>query len=135
MSTNNQQTGNLPSQSMLHQRYILIEQAGRGGMGAVYQAIDTRMAQRQVAIKVMSQSALSQDEVAGAMARFQQEAAILGSLSHPNLPRIHEAFSEEERTYFVMDYIEGKTLYQLLKEGQWQPMPVSSSIALCTPAL
>jgi len=63
--------------------------------------------------------------VAGAVARFRQEAAILGPLSHPNLPRIYEAFSEQERTYFVMDYIEGKTLYQLLKGGQQQPMPVS----------
>jgi len=125
MSTSNQQTGNLPPQSMLHQRYIIIGQAGRGGMGAVYQAIDTQMAQRQVAIKEMGQSALSKDEVAGAVVRFQQEAAILGSLSHPNLPRIYEAFSEQERTYFVMDYIEGKTLYQLLKGGQQQPMPVS----------
>jgi serine/threonine-protein kinase len=62
--------------------------------------------------------------MAVAMARFQQEAAILGSLSHPNLPRIHEVFSEQERTYFVMDYIDGKTLYQLLKERQRQPMPV-----------
>jgi len=125
MSTSNQQTGNLPPQSMLHQRYIIIGQAGRGGMGAVYQAIDTQMAQRQVAIKEMGQSILSKDEVAGAVVRFQQEAAILGSLSHPNLPRIYEAFSEQERTYFVMDYIEGKTLYQLLKGGQQQPIPVS----------
>jgi serine/threonine protein kinase len=125
MSTSNEQTGNLPPQSMLHQRYIVIGQAGRGGMGAVYQAIDTRMAQRQVAIKEMGQSALSQDQVAVAMARFQQEVAILGSLSHPNLPRIYDAFSGQERIYFVMDYIEGKTFHQLLKEGQWQPMPVS----------
>jgi len=125
MSTSNQQTGNLPLQSMLHQRYIILGQAGRGGMGAVYQAVDTHIVQRQVAIKEMGQSALSKDQVAVAMARFQQEAAILGSLSHPNLPRIYDAFSEQERTYFVMDYIDGKTLYQLLKEGQQQPMPVS----------
>jgi len=110
---------------MLHQRYIIIGQAGRGGMGAVYQAVDTHIAQRQVAIKEMGQSALSKDQVAVAMVRFQQEAAILGSLSHPNLPHIYDAFSEQERTYFVMDYIDGKTLYQLLKEGQQQPMPVS----------
>lgn len=125
MSTRNQQTGNLPPQSMLHQRYIIVGQAGRGGMGAVYQAIDTRIAQRQVAIKEMGQSALGKDEVAGAMARFQQEATILRSLSHPNLPRIYETFSEQDRTYFVMDYIEGKTLHQLLNEGQRQPMLVS----------
>ena len=135
MSTNNQQTGNLPPQTILNQRYIIRRQAGRGGMGAVYQAIDTHMEQRPIAIKEMGQSALSKEEVAEAMARFQKEAIILGSLSHPNLPRIYEAFSEQERTYFVMDYIEGKTLYQLLKEGQWQPLPASQvlhyAIQLC----
>src|SRR4051794_23876568 len=135
MSTNNQQTGNLPPQTILDQRYIIRRLAGRGGMGAVYQAIDTQMKQRQIAIKEMGQSALSKEEVAEAMARFQQEAIILGSLSHPNLPRIYQAFSEQERTYLVMDYIEGKTLYQLLKEGQWQPLPTSQvlgyAIQLC----
>src|SRR6266852_1438846 len=113
---------------MLHQRYLIIGQAGRGGMGAVYQAVDTHIVQRQVAIKEMGQSALSKDQMAVAMARFQQEAAILGSLSHPNLPHIYDAFSEQERTYFVMDYIDGKTLYQMLKEGQQQPMPVSQAL-------
>lgn len=125
MSIRDQQTGNLPPQSMLHQRYVIIRQAGRGGMGVVYQAIDTQTGQRQVAIKEMGQSALGKDEVAGAIERFQREAAILGSLSHPNLPHIYETFSEQERTYFVMDYIEGKTLHQLLDERQRQPIPVT----------
>ncbi len=109
---------------MLQNRYIIVGQAGRGGMGAVYQAIDTRIGQRRVAIKEMSQAQLSETGLAQATARFQQEAAMLGSLSHPNLPRIYDAFSEQERTYLVMDYIEGKTLHLILQEAQGQPLPV-----------
>lgn len=125
MSTPHNQTGRLSPQSMLQQRYIIIEQAGRGGMGAVYLATDTRIANRRIAIKEMSQAHLNDEELPQATARFQQEAAMLGSLSHPNLPRIYDAFSEQERSYLVMDYIEGKTLYQILKEVKGQPLPVA----------
>lgn len=124
MSTYNNQTGRLSPQSTLQQRYIIAGQAGRGGMGAVYVATDTRVAHRRVAIKEMSQANLSEEDLPEATARFQQEAMMLGSLSHPNLPRIYDAFSENGRSYLVMDYIEGKTLFQILKEAHGQPLPV-----------
>jgi serine/threonine protein kinase len=124
MSTYNNQTGRLSPQSSLQQRYIIAGQAGRGGMGAVYVATDTRVAHRRVAIKEMSQANLSEEDLPEATARFQQEAMMLGSLSHPNLPRIYDAFSENGRSYLVMDYIEGKTLFQILKEAHGQPLPV-----------
>src|SRR6266705_2698399 len=124
MSTYEHQTGRLVPQSLLQQRYIIIEQAGRGGMGAVYQAIDTRVGSRRVAIKEMSQGQLSEAELAEATARFQHEAALLGSLHHPNLPGISDAFSERGRSYLVMDFIDGKTLLQLLKESGGRPLPV-----------
>jgi serine/threonine protein kinase len=124
MSTSNQQTGKLPPQSFLHGRYLIVGQRGRGGMSVVYEAVDTQMAQRRVAVKEMSLSNTDEQDLPVALARFQQEATILEALSHPNLPRIHDAFSEDERSYFVMDYIEGKTLYQLLRDRQGQPLPV-----------
>src|SRR5437764_13759552 len=124
MSTYEHQTGRLAPQSLLQQRYIIVEQAGRGGMGAVYQAIDTRVGSRRVAIKEMSQGLLSEDELAPASQRFQHQAACLGSLHHPNLPRISDAFSERGRSYLVMDFIEGKTLLQLLKESGGRAFPV-----------
>jgi len=124
MSTFNNQTGRLSPQSLLQQRYIIVRQAGKGGMGAVYQATDVRLAHRSVAIKEMSQGHLSPEELAGATARFQQEASMLGALSHPNLPRIYDAFSENGRFYLVMDFIEAKTLQQILRQGKGQPLPV-----------
>ena len=87
MSIYENQTGRLPRQSMLQQRYLIVGPAGRGGMSAVYQAIDTQSGSRHVAIKEMSQGRLNMDEITAAMDRFQQEADLLGSLHHPNLPR------------------------------------------------
>lgn len=124
MSTPDSVTGRLPPQTLLRQRYLIIGLVGQGGMGAVYQAIDTPVAHRRVAVKEMSQAYLNEDERAGAEMRFLSEAALLGSLAHPGLPRVYEAFSERGRLYLVMDFIEGKTLSQLLKEGGGHPLPV-----------
>ena len=125
MSTYDNQTGRLPPQARLQQHYIIVGQAGKGGMGAVYQAIDTRgMNGRRVAIKEMSQGHLNDEELREASAQFQHEATMLSRLSHPNLPRIYNAFNENGRSYLVMDFIEGKTLFQLLKESGNRPLPV-----------
>jgi len=124
MSTYDNQTGRLAPQSMLHQRYLIVGQAGRGGMSAVYQAVDTLSRNRHVAIKEMSQGHLSSSELAEATARFQQEAALLRSLQHPNLPRIYDGFSEYGRSYLVMEFIDGKTLLQMLKDSGGRPLPI-----------
>jgi serine/threonine protein kinase len=120
---------------MLHQRYRVVAQVGRGGMSAVYQAEDTLSGNHHVALKEMSQGHLNTNELAGATARFQQEAALLGSLHHPNLPAIYEAFSEDGRSYLVMEYIEGKTLLQMLKDSGGRPLPTAQvldyAIQLC----
>lgn len=135
MSTYDNQTGRLAPQSMLHQRYLIVGQAGRGGMSAVYQAVDTLSGNRHVAIKEMSQGHLDSSELAEATSRFQQEAALLRSLQHPNLPRIYDGFSEFGRSYLVMEYIDGKTLLQMLKESGGRPLPIplvlSYAIQLC----
>jgi len=110
---------------MLRQRYLVVGPAGRGGMSAVYQAVDTQYGNRLVAIKEMSQGQLNANELAEATARFQQEARLLASLQHPNLPRIYDAFSEYGRSYLVMDYIDGKTLLQLLKDAGRRPLQVA----------
>jgi serine/threonine protein kinase len=125
MSIFENHTGRLPPQFLLQQRYVIVEQAGKGGMGAVYQAVDTRDSHRRVAIKEMSQGHLSDAELAEATAQFQREAALLGRLSHPNLPHIYDAFNERGRSYLVMDFIDGKTLLQLLKESGLRPLPVA----------
>ena len=135
MSTYDNKTGKLAPQSILHQRYLIVGQAGRGGMSAVYQAVDTQFGNHHVAIKEMSQGNLSMHEIAEATARFQQEADLLGSLHHPNLPIIYDGFSEDGRSFLVMEYIDGKTLLQMLKDTGGRPLPVVNvldyAIQLC----
>src|SRR6266487_295400 len=125
MTTSNNQTGRLSPQSMLQGRYIIAGQVGRGGMGAVYAASDTRIGQRRVAIKEMSQANLDEAGLRAATERFQLEARMLASMQHPNLPHIYDAFSEQGRSYLVMDYIEGQNLHQVLKALNGQPLPVA----------
>lgn len=111
---NSSLTGLLTQRSMLKQRYIILSQAGRGGFGAVYKASDTQFGNRLVAIKEMSQNTLDAQEFAEAMAAFKREAMLLAGLTHPNLPRIYEQFTDTGRSYLVMDFIEGTTLEELL---------------------
>lgn len=129
MSAYENQTGRLAPQSLLQHRYLIVGLAGRGGMSAVYQTLDTRIGNRRVAIKEMSQGHLSDPDLANATERFQHEAKLLGSLQHPNLPRVYDAFSEQGRSYLVMEYLEGKTLLQVLRENDARPIPVAQAVA------
>jgi serine/threonine protein kinase len=99
---------------LLHSRYTIVSQVGTGGFGAVYKAKDTLFSHRLVAIKEMNQDGLSSRELAEATVAFEREALLLSKLTHPNLPRIHDHFSEHGRSYVVMDYIAGDTLEDYL---------------------
>ena len=125
-------TGKLTQQHMLKQRYIVLAQIGRGGFGAVYRATDTQFGGRHVAIKEMSQNNLSAQELLDAATSFHREAMMLASLTHPNLPRIYEQFTDTGRSYLVMDFIEGETLEETLQHKQ---LPIEQiltmSIQLC----
>src|SRR5213080_1110222 len=117
-------TGSLPEQTLLGDRYQLLSRIGQGGMGAVYKATDTRLADRVVAIKEMSKAGLPAALMAEAEASFEREATLLAKLSHPNLPGIYDHFTENERTYLVMQFIEGETLEEFLEHTGGDPLPV-----------
>jgi serine/threonine protein kinase len=108
--------GPLVPSYLLHLRYSITRQIGTGGFGAVYQAKDTLFSNRLVAIKEMSQDGLNAQELAEATAAFEREALLLADLIHPNLPRIHDHFSEYGRSYVVMDFIAGDTLEDYLNK-------------------
>src|ERR1051326_2366375 len=101
--------GNLLANQTLKGRYRLLHLVGKGGFGAVYQAEDTELGDRPVAVKEMSQHGLSAAELVEATAAFHQEALLLAKLTHPNLPRIYEQFEESGHWYLVMDFMEGET--------------------------
>ncbi len=124
------------SGTLLKQRYRLLTQIGKGGFGAVYRAEDTELGDRKVAIKEMSQRGLAPEELQEAMQNFRQEALLLAGLTHPNLPRIYEQFSEGGHWYLVMDFIEGETLETHLNRAPGGRLPVPEvlkiAIQLCT---
>ncbi|MBX5456337.1 MAG: serine/threonine protein kinase [Thermogemmatispora sp.] len=112
----NAQTGRLGRNTLLHKRYIILRVIGQGGMGAVYQARDTKRGEI-CAVKEMSLSSVPPSEQGKALENFLAEATILSRLSHPNLPAFTDFFSEGERHFLVMEYIDGKTLEELLEEN------------------
>lgn len=83
-------------------------------MGAVYMAQDTQLGDRPVAVKEMSTSRLTPQEVPSAVEQFRHEAYLLASLHHSYLPAIYEHFFENDRWYLVMSFIEGQTLQAAL---------------------
>ncbi len=128
-------TGLLTPNHLLKQRYYILKQVGKGGMGAVYQAEDTLFGNRPVAIKEMGQSGLSQQELADAINAFKHEAYLLAGLDHQHLPKIYDYFSDTGRWYFVMEFIEGETLEEYLGQagGRLSPEAVLNiGIQLCS---
>src|SRR5450432_39353 len=117
-------TGTLPEQTLLNSRYQLETRIGQGGMGAVYKAIDTRFNNRTIAVKEMSRAGLQPGRVQEAEESFEREAHLLADLLHPNLPRIYDHFSENERSYLVMDFIEGLTLEDYYEKADGSPLPL-----------
>ncbi|HJT58056.1 MAG TPA: serine/threonine-protein kinase [Ktedonobacteraceae bacterium] len=130
--------GHLTSSYLLHSRYSIVKQIGTGGFGAVYKAKDTLFSNRLVAIKEMNQDGLSPQELAEANIAFEHEALLLTNLIHPNLPRIHDHFSENGCSYVVMDFIDGTTLEDYLSylQKSSQRLPIEQvleiGIQLCT---
>jgi serine/threonine protein kinase len=104
-------TGRLPPRHLLHQRYRLLQTVGQGGMGAVYLAQDTQLGDRLVAVKEMSMSRLTQQQVPQAVEQFKREAHLLADLHHPNLPVIYDYFGEGDRWYLVMSFIQEEVVH------------------------
>ena len=96
----------------INDRYEIIRSIGEGGMANVYLGYDTIL-DRNVAIKVL-RGDLSNDEKF--VRRFQREALSASSLAHPNIVEVYDVGEDNGLYYIVMEYIEGKTLKQLLKK-------------------
>ena len=116
-------TGLLPQNCLLNGRYLIVKRLGKGGMGAVYQASDTRIGGKVWAIKEMSDAAmLNPAEKQQAREAFEREAQMLALLDHANLPKVNDFFTEGGKLYLVMDYIEGQTL-EAMQEAIKGPLP------------
>jgi WD40 repeat protein len=122
-------TFSLPSGTLLHNGdYSVAQVLGQGGFGITYLGRETRL-DRTVAIKefflqgcsrqdkrVLPVHGLSEDEYATARQRFLNEGRILARFRHPCIVHIHSVFEENNTAYMVMEYLEGRTLLELLEE-------------------
>ena len=104
----------LPVGHLLDGRYRIHKVLGQGGMGRVYLANDTRLANRPVAAKEMTIG--DGIEERKAIEDFSREASVLAKLSHPSIPQVIDYFGEVGRHYLVMEYVAGGDLQHRLDE-------------------
>jgi len=109
----------LRSGEILKERYSIRRIIGQGGMGSVYLADDNRLEGRSCAIKeVFHDPEIEDDLLKQSREQFLREASVLARLDHPNLPKVSDFFSIDERDYLVMDFIPGKDLSVLMTEAR-----------------
>jgi len=107
--------------SLVAGKYRVIEEIGRGGMGVVYKAEDTSL-DRKVALKFLPDATYRDPAM---RARFVREAKAAAALSHPYICIIHEVGEIEDKLFFAMDFVEGKTLRDLIHQG---PLPPGQAV-------
>ena len=118
--------------SLLDERYRLLERIGGGGMAEVYLAEDVLLT-RQVAVKILRSQFTGDEDF---VTRFRQEARAAARLSHANIVSIFDVGCEADRHYIVMEYVAGETLKDLIKrDGPLSPVRAAEIAAQVTAAL
>src|SRR5262245_26595123 len=105
--------------------YAITAPLGKGGMGEVFLATDTRL-RREVAIKALPAEFAFDPE---RLARFEREAQLLASLRHPNIAAIYGLEEADGHRYLVLEYVPGPTLGERLEQGA---LPLDETLDVCT---
>jgi len=111
---------------VINNRYEIIEKIGSGGMSTVYKAKDNVL-NRFVAVKVLKNEFLNDEEF---IKRFRSESLAYASLSHPNIVSIFDVGEYKGQYYIVMEYINGKTLKEIIKENKRLSSKDATTIAI-----
>jgi serine/threonine protein kinase len=115
-------------EQVLAGRYTLVSPLGRGGMGQVWEAFDTRL-NRKVAVKLLTAGAFAASpDSAIDVRRFSREAAVTAWLVHPSVPAVFDAGTYDGGLYLVMELVDGCTLGDLIAEQG--PLPVGWAAAI-----
>jgi serine/threonine protein kinase len=118
-------TDSIQKGSILAGRYKIIEELGRGGMGVVYKAEDTKL-RRTVALKFLPAELTHIPEV---KERFMREAQAAAALDHPNICTVYEFDEAEETNFISMAYIEGQSLRKRIESG---PLELDDALRIAT---
>ena len=105
-------------------KYEILDKLGQGGMGVVYKAVQKNL-NREVAIKILPKAYSENPEV---KQRFISEMQICGGLLHPNIIRIFDSGEQDGTLYYVMEYVKGTTVLDLVQ--QKGPLPVNEALKL-----
>ena len=108
-------------------RYRQLAELGRGAMGVVYQCVDPDF-ERTVAVKVLHPELLVGDSSGEFRLRFRNEMRAAGRVSHPNIVNVFDAGEQDGRPYFVMEFVQGRELTDLLREEG--PLELPRALAL-----
>jgi len=119
----NDETSQLSNQQLqpgvtLQNRYLIQSVVGVGGMGAVYRARDMHFPNvvKLVAVKEMVNQARDALVRSTIVRNFEREANLLATLEHPAIPRIYDYFTHNERSYLILEFVNGKDLEAILNE-------------------
>src|SRR5437773_2551851 len=114
----------------LSDRYEILKEIGRGGMGTVYLARDP-MLERDVAVKIVSPTFLNADGVE----RFKRETRIVAGMDHPAIVAVHDTGVYQDSHFFVMPYVEGTSLRSYLEQRSLSLIDVFDIIGQVAEAL
>lgn len=114
---------------LLADRYRIISEIGQGGFATVYKAQDLDR-RKVVAIKQITLSQLSPQEMIEVTDSYNREIMYLSRLRHEHLPLIYDHFTDPEHWYVVMDYIEGETLDDMLAKARHGRFPVTKVLSI-----
>jgi eukaryotic-like serine/threonine-protein kinase len=128
--------GQLASGTTVAKRYLVQDVIGVGGMGSVYRARDLHFPNvtKLVAVKEMINQAPDPLVRQTIVQNFEREANILATLAHPSIPRIYDYFSQENRSYLVLEFVNGKDLETIINETQGflsEQQVIAWAIELC----
>jgi len=123
-ATTNPLTGLLLPEVIMRQRYRILEVLNSGEASTMYKAEDIQLGNRLVNLKEIGQNNSDTQEALEAIEACKREMLLLAGLIHPNLPRIYDYFVENQRWYFVMDFLEGETLEAYLRKRKNRPLAI-----------